>query len=165
MGIITAMIVMRYNNLLSNVFLFILSNILFLVIALAATALHEKFGRMVDVTFIALMGLAAATIIVQAKAAYLESFFSKQKGLLLLGNASYSIYLIHFPVLSAMGKMLQMTIDNTLHPLINFSFMVIVATIIGVFVHLWIEKPLITYLSQQAKLKRKRAANNEYTPQ
>jgi len=151
MGIATAMLLIRYKQIPSNKAVFIFSNIIFFIAALGAATFQEQGERTTDALFIILIGIAAAMIILQAKDAYLESFFGQRTGLLLLGEASYSIYLIHFPVLSAVSKFLHVMTGNTLHPLIIFSVMVTVAVACGILFHLLIERPIIRFLSQRVK--------------
>jgi peptidoglycan/LPS O-acetylase OafA/YrhL len=151
MGIVTAMLLIRYKQIPSNRAIFIFSNIIFFIAALGAATFQEQGARITDVFFIILIGIASAMIILQAKDVYLETFFRHRTGLLLLGEASYSIYLIHFPVLSAVSKLLQSMTDSALHSLIIFIVMVIVATASGVLFHLLIEKPIIRLLSQYVK--------------
>jgi peptidoglycan/LPS O-acetylase OafA/YrhL len=154
MGIITAMYVIRYKHIPSNSFIFVLSNLTFIAVALGAASFHQKIGRTIDVIFIILLGISAVSIILQAKAPYLESFFRKKPILLLLGDASYSIYLIHFPILSAMSKLLHYTIGEATHPIVPFIILVIIATVCGILFHLLIEKPIITFLSKRIRYKR-----------
>ncbi len=151
MGIATAMLLVRYQQIPSNKAIFILSNIIFFIAALGATTFQEQGTHTTDILFIILIGITAATIILQAKNVYLETFFGKRTGLLLLGEASYSIYLIHFPVLSAVSKFLQSITGNALHPLIAFIVMIIIAVACGVLFYLLIEKPIIHFLNQSIR--------------
>lgn len=64
--------------------------------------------------------------------------------LLLLGDASYAIYLIHFPALSALAKIFSRL--SILPVFVSFIAMVLCATAAGCAAHLLIERPLITYL-------------------
>lgn len=62
----------------------------------------------------------------------------------LLGDASYSIYLVHFLAISAMGKA-RAGIDWSLGIFwpVEFAAVVLIATTFGVAVHLAVEKPLL----------------------
>ncbi len=151
MGIVTAMLLVRYQQIPSNKAIFILSNIIFFIAALGATTFQGQGEHTTDILFTILIGIAASVIILQAKDVYLETFFGKRTGLLLLGEASYSIYLIHFPVLSAVSKLLQSLAGNILHPLIAFMVMVMVAITCGVLFYLLVERPIIRFLSQSVR--------------
>lgn len=79
--------------------------------------------------------------------------------LALLGDASYSLYLVHGMVLSAVG---QVFLRVPLAPPVSYLACGIVgvgaAIVAGLLVHLWIEKPLFTLMS------RKRPARQTATP-
>lgn len=151
MGIATAMLLARYQKIPSNKVIFILSNIIFFTAALGAITFQEQGSHTTNILFVILIGIAAAVIILQAKDVYLEIFFGQRTGLLLLGEASYSIYLIHFPVLSAVSKLLQSIAGNILHPLIAFMVMVIVAIACGILFYLLVERPITGFLSQSVR--------------
>jgi len=68
------------------------------------------------------------------------------KILLLLGSASYSIYLFHSPVISILAQLNVMFIPGRLPPLALFWLVVAVSTAVGVAVHLLIERPLLQTL-------------------
>jgi exopolysaccharide production protein ExoZ len=57
----------------------------------------------------------------------------------LLGDASYAIYLVHYPILSIFGKLMQDRLNVTLFYILG----VLLSTLVGCCFHLLIEKPLI----------------------
>jgi exopolysaccharide production protein ExoZ len=62
---------------------------------------------------------------------------------LVLGDASYSIYLVHYPVLSALAKITKTMRFDTLVPhAILFVGFLVVATAAGLAFYVWIERPL-----------------------
>jgi len=72
------------------------------------------------------------------------------KLLILLGSASYSIYLIHLPILSVMHRIVQkLEFKDFLHSDLIFIIVCIIAIISGVVLHLLIEKPLTSFLSNK----------------
>lgn len=69
-----------------------------------------------------------------------------RRGLIFMGDASYAVYLVHVLVIRALGRMVEMAGIKT------SGDAVLVVTIIaslaaGAVVHLWIEKPLLRWLS------------------
>ncbi len=79
----------------------------------------------------------------------------------LIGDASYSIYLVHLPVLSAIAKILYPAWRRFPTPLIvPFLVMAVLGTGLGLLMHLYVEKPLLRWMSQskQTVMERARAA-------
>jgi exopolysaccharide production protein ExoZ len=68
------------------------------------------------------------------------------KLLLLLGSASYSIYLFHSPVVSLLAQINAIVGVGRIPPLLLFATMSVVATAVGIGVHLLVEKPLLRFL-------------------
>ena len=60
--------------------------------------------------------------------------------LLLTGDASYAIYLVHFPALSALAKVFSRV--SILPPVVSFLIMAILAAVPGYLAYLLIERPL-----------------------
>ena len=68
--------------------------------------------------------------------------------LLLLGEASYSIYLIHLPVVAAATVVLaKLGISNVL--ILHFSLLIIIVIIcvVGILFFKWVERPIIDKLN------------------
>lgn len=66
--------------------------------------------------------------------------------LLLLGDASFSIYLTHQILISGIGRTLQsLNLVNTLGPIKVIIFTLILTIVMGITFHLLIEKPLISF--------------------
>lgn len=69
------------------------------------------------------------------------------KGFVLLGDSSYSIYLVHYPVLSLIYKVLSQTkLFSLFSSLASMICLIIVSLLIGVLMHLYIERPLLRKL-------------------
>jgi len=67
------------------------------------------------------------------------------KTLIFLGDASYSIYLVHQPALSVMAKLgYPLWLRMKVPLIVPFMVMVIGSVGLGVLVHLFLERPLLT---------------------
>ncbi|WP_339266750.1 acyltransferase [Paenibacillus sp. FSL R5-0470] len=77
-----------------------------------------------------------------------------------LGDASYSIYLIHYPLLSVLNKIfLKLNIYTTLGYLAATLLVILLTIIISCVFHTIIEKPLLNVLNRHVK-KRNAKVNN-----
>jgi len=120
---------------------FIFGNLLFL-----AFGLIDVF-YLTDSKFSLFYGFSAFLIVIAAGNSKLESYCKKRRIILFLGDASYSIYLIHPMVLSFTAKLIIMLglykhLDNN----VIFSILFISALVIGALLHSFIEKPLLQKL-------------------
>ena len=69
------------------------------------------------------------------------------KSLLLLGSASYSIYLIHNPLISVLNRIVQkLNLEKWVFADIIYLGIICICICIGVLFHLIIEKPMLKYL-------------------
>jgi peptidoglycan/LPS O-acetylase OafA/YrhL len=76
--------------------------------------------------------------------------------LVLIGDASYSIYLVHFPVVSAGAKVLYPIWKHFKTPLIvPYLLLVILGMALGLVVHLLVEKPLLAWMSKPKQVAPK----------
>lgn len=65
-----------------------------------------------------------------------------------IGDSSYSLYLTHLPILLALSASFENTIiTSSLTPLTMLFLMTFIVTILGLIVHVYIEKPLIRFAS------------------
>lgn len=67
--------------------------------------------------------------------------------LLLIGDASFSIYLVHSPVLSVLAGLTKRFAPGQLPEALLFASMVIVSLVAGIFAHLVVERPLLLTIS------------------
>lgn len=75
---------------------------------------------------------------------------------LTLGDASYTLYLIHPIVLGISYKSIAFFLKNHLYLNEFFGFLVLIITlIVGVFFHIYIEKKVIIFFSDKFSLKKK----------
>jgi exopolysaccharide production protein ExoZ len=84
-----------------------------------------------------------------------QEHLSIGKWLLLLGDASYSLYLIHYPLLAATFRV-SYRLDSKLHfPVpVWFAANAVLAIAVGVLFHLWCERPLLGWLSKYRVAQR-----------
>lgn len=95
-------------------------------------------------------GLSSACLMMGSLSPWLESISKKQGFLLLIGNASYAIYLVHLQLEKSASDLLKhfQVLWNPNHlnaTSANLIFLIIaaLAALVGVLAHLVIEKPLI----------------------
>lgn len=128
---------------------FIFGNLLFL-----ACGLIDVF-YLTDSKLSFSYGFAAFLIVIAAGNLKLEGYCKKRQAILFLGDASYSIYLIHPMVLSFMAKLIVMFglykhLDNNL----IFFILFISALIVGSLLHSFIEKPLLQKLRSSISTRK-----------
>jgi peptidoglycan/LPS O-acetylase OafA/YrhL len=80
---------------------------------------------------------------------------------LLMGNASYIIYLIHFTLLSFLAKIfIRLGTREALPAMASYALIVAMAVCLGIAAHLWIERPLLRFL----KTRFRKQGNTHSTP-
>lgn len=100
-------------------------------------------------------GVAAAVAMLGATNAQIDRFFANRKILCFLGDASYSIYLLHLVVLSAFAK-----VARTLHVpgRLGLNGLFIVLVVIGVsagaLLYIFVERPLLRKLRKKVRPAR-----------
>ena len=74
------------------------------------------------------------------------SQFEIPKWMIELGDASYSIYLVHFPLMSLLSRILiSYKLFESL-PLLNIVFITVFSVIAGWVFYRLVEKPILIYL-------------------
>ncbi|WP_201097452.1 acyltransferase family protein [Thiocystis minor] len=121
------------------------------LILFSATALAVWGGGIINFThWIPLFGfgLAGALLIFFTLSNRAESFIQNRKILTSLGDASYSIYLIHYPLLLGLIFILRkhVTVDNGFSIAIFFVVISVIAVISGWLFHLFLERPLLKFV-------------------
>lgn len=133
--------------------MFVLGNAAFVATGLLYNRLHvpnESFDPAVSALFVLAFGAASFAILVQSLNPALQGLFAASPALRLLGDASYSIYLIHYPVISLVNKTLAL-LEVRLPATIAFVGIATSATIAGLLLHLWVEKPLLAFIRQRIR--------------
>jgi len=76
-----------------------------------------------------------------------------------VGNASYSLYLFHALGLGVPAMFLGRAIDLAQHPWVHLALIVISATVPGVLIYLFAEKPLTAWLQRRIERRRSEPAS------
>jgi peptidoglycan/LPS O-acetylase OafA/YrhL len=130
-----------------GVAVFVLGNAGFLAVGLLVNRMeHITWGQQAVLALA--FGVASFMIMLQSKNATLDAIASRRPLMRFLGDASYSIYLIHYPALSLCCKVMQ-HFEPKLSPFLVFFGVSIFAVLCGVGLHVSIERPA-------GKLLRKR---------
>ena len=124
--------------------LFVLGNVGFLAVGLVANGLGDPTPGQ-QATLILALGVTTFLIVGQANNSLLDQAAARRPVLRLLGDASYSIYLIHDPALSLCSKAIRQT-AMSVPPSLAFLLTSLFATLCGVALHLYIERPTLKLL-------------------
>jgi exopolysaccharide production protein ExoZ len=112
--------------------------------------LHESFSdqKFFQVSGVVNYGLPAAVFILGAVSWEIRQTVSVPAVLLFLGDASYSIYLTHLPVLNLLIKLaLAKGLGDIVGPGITLLIVFLVTLGVGILCYVLVERPLLTFLS------------------
>jgi exopolysaccharide production protein ExoZ len=126
---------------------FVLGNAGFLAVGLLANRVAPGTWGQQAVLALA-FGVASFMILLQSKDATLDAIARRRPLLRFLGDASYSIYLIHYPALSLCCKVMQ-HFEPKLSPFLVFFGVSIFAVLCGVGLHVSIERPAVKVLRKR----------------
>lgn len=105
-------------------------------------------------------GLPSMLIVLGAAATDLNQGWKIPAWLNELGDASYSIYLVHYPCLAAIFKAaIAFNMVGLLGGFLSISLLTVIAIIVGWLTYLYLEKPLITWLRRKLVPKQSAWAN------
>ena len=134
-----------------------LSNIISVILLLFAISIIVLFGYEIgdydSYKRVLTFGLPSGLILLSLINLENNGTISFPKFTLTLGDASYALYLIHFPMMLLMNKFPQMLGYNfTAEQEVVYSYFIIITIIISsVFVHKWIEIPVAKKLNSLLK--------------
>ena len=150
LGVLIVLIVNRlskklvYPLLISGILLFILG-------AMLHNGDVEVVGETTDMALsrVLLFGLPAFLVILAVVKIELNRTVNLHNIFLQLGDASYSIYLIHLPIVAAFFKVfVNYNINNTWLIFLLSCVLIIIICAAGIFIYHYVEKPLIKKLNQ-----------------
>ena len=91
-------------------------------------------------------GMASVSLVFGSNIPHIENKYFSNKFLLFLGSASYSIYLVHYPILSGTSKLLlALKLDEILANVVVWIMLFSIAVIVGCVFHVFVEMPLARY--------------------
>ncbi len=142
-GIFTFFLMKRYYIYFqNNLMVFILGNIILFIAAMLD--LYTKVDYCVLI-----YGVGSMLIIANSKNFLLDTWSRKRNILLLLGNASFSIYLSHYIFVSFFMKIFNYFQIDTFFPTsLIFIFVVVLVILPGILLYKYIEKPTYNYLKK-----------------
>jgi len=142
-GCLAAYIVIKYNNKIGKYrwILFGIANLGYVILEVLTAWGKLEFGR------ITTFGVLATLLIIAATSIDLKDSPKIPYLLIFLGDASYSIYLTHMPVITAITKILQNAnlgkyFDGFFAP----ALLAVFAVVFGCIFYSLIEKPLTVFL-------------------
>jgi exopolysaccharide production protein ExoZ len=112
-----------------------------LVAGLACYATLESKHFYLESARLALWGMPAMLLVVGMLACEGMVVMRRARLLLILGDASYAIYLVHGLLISGLGKLL-----GGVAPALLLPIFVVGAGVVGVAVHFWVERPMTAIL-------------------
>ncbi|MCK1397443.1 acyltransferase [Bradyrhizobium sp. 4] len=145
---IVAAILYRRGAFVSPVWLLLIGFLIFFATWIAL-ALGQYSKNIVSIwTY----GAGAALIIGAAATIERQRELRAPSIALILGDASYSIYLVHYPIVVLTSKVIcRMHPNSTFEDAAAFVAVAILATAAGLVFHLGIEKPLLKFLPQRVR--------------
>jgi exopolysaccharide production protein ExoZ len=151
-GVITSIATKKYKITSHTRLAIFISSMMFCAICIAATALQaEEYKKPL---FDTLFGLSSACLVfslVQHES--MVARLSMPAWTLKLGDTSYALYLIHFPMVSILSKLSERVLTKTTANA-WMSLILICATCIlaSMVFHQWIERPLLRRLTSKYSL-------------
>jgi peptidoglycan/LPS O-acetylase OafA/YrhL len=145
LGCLAAYIVIKYNNKLGKYrwILFGIANLGYVILGMLVA------WRNIEVERLTTFGVLAALLIIAATSIDLKDSPKIPYLLIFLGEASYSIFLTHVPVISAMTKILQeANLEKYFDGFLAPALLAVFAVVFGCIFYSLIEKPLTVFLRQ-----------------
>lgn len=120
-----------------------------------AIGMEEIYIKAVDPEFRSIMyGLASAFGIAAAVSAEKAGTISSPYAVRLLGDASYSLYLVHYPVIAIVAQIWRSSPVKDLPVLIAFVALLTAALAAGLITHVIVERPIVSFLNMRMTKRR-----------
>jgi exopolysaccharide production protein ExoZ len=141
MGMVSAWF-LRQRKIPRPGILFVMGSLVF-----AGSMLYTGWIGQVNLFVFLSAGLGTALALLGAAAIEKSQWLNIPRWADFLGEASYSIYLIHFPIITIFGR-ICFRLDSHLHwPVPFWMFLLLcIGTIAGCLLHIFIERPLLSWL-------------------
>ena len=126
----------------------VIGALLFLAAGIQANGLRHAglTGEHLPAVIILAYGFASFLLVLPANSHDLEKFMRRRSVMILLGNASYSIYLLHVPALSFIVRMfVRLELETILLVPALFFLAVLLAAISGILLHKVVERPMLRW--------------------
>jgi peptidoglycan/LPS O-acetylase OafA/YrhL len=95
---------------------------------------------------------AAALIVALVQAEQQRPGRFRQPFVAILGDASYALYLIHFPLIAVLCKLaVGVGLHGVFGMAVSFVGIFVACIAVSMLFHLWIEKPILKALSSKAR--------------
>ncbi len=153
LGILASIMVLRRRSGTDRGWLLVITGVLaFMVTGVGHNILNDQglINSANSQLFILFFGLASFLVVLQSGSQSVERVLSKRKWLNVIGAASFSIYLIHQPVISLFRKLLELV---GLHGYLGESLVFIAAMIIsvsaGVVMYYLVERPMLRFFTRR----------------
>ncbi len=97
------------------------------------------------------LGMGASVLVLGLTTAERSGIvYGRNRALQALGDASYAIYLVHYPVISAGCKLLRfMGLQGPGWGVVSYALLLAAALGVGLGLHRWVERPLIACLNRR----------------
>ncbi|MBW4490168.1 MAG: acyltransferase [Trichocoleus desertorum ATA4-8-CV12] len=117
-------------------------------------------SKIIELPDVVAYGLPSMLVVLGAASIDLNQGWKMPTWLNGLGDASYSIYLVHYPCLAATFKVaIALNLVGLLGSFLSISVLAVIAVIAGWLTYLYLEKPLITWLRRKLVPKQSAWAN------
>ena len=168
MGILAAVIVTRRDDdRRGGLHLVALGAAAFMIVGVAGNLLVEA-GAASDRFFrakIILLGLASFLVVLQSGSESVEAVFRRRRLLNAIGAGSFSIYLIHQPVISLFRKAVELVgWQDALGEHLFFVLAMVVSVSAGMVMYYLLERPMLRYLSRRYIHSRRSAPSAAAVP-
>lgn len=130
-----------------------------LIVALLGTQVESRIGEEAERSGI-MLGLALAFAMIVCGSVLLEQrhAFVPPRVLSVLGDASYSVYLVHSAVISVLAQILRRAFPEQMPAEFSFVVLLVLSVLTGVAAHFLVEKPVTALLrSFGARVSRRRS--------
>ncbi len=114
-------------------------------IAASLLRLEEVYSNLI-------FAISSIVLVMASANGGIEKIFEKQRFLVFVGAASYSIYLIHYPIMSVLSKVLVRAEEWVSVPVSLVVVILFTGSLFGgILLHLWVEKPILTACARRIR--------------